>query len=462
MYKLEFNKPIHIYFIGIGGISMSGLAEILLQENFIISGSDRKESQLTQKLSSQGVQINYGQREENIRSDIDLIVYTAAVHEDNPELMKARQLKLPILSRAQLLGQIMDNYNHSVGVSGTHGKTSTTSMISQILITADTDPTISVGGILNAIGGNTRIGNSDVFVAEACEYTNSFFHFYPRYCVILNIEEDHLDFFKDIQAIRDSFHRYAGNTQKDGYLIINKEIPSCEEIVSGITAHILTYGMDDSCDYYAKDISYDQNGYGTYSLYCHKKFLTTITLSVPGIYNISNSLAAIATTLSMGIKLSDVQKALTEYTGTKRRFEKKGSFQGVTVIDDYAHHPTEIRVTLQAAKTVTHKHLIAVFQPHTYTRTKALLPSFVDALAIADTVILADIFAAREKNTLHISSEDLKNSLVAAGVDAYYFPSFEEIENFLLEKCVNGDLLITMGAGDILKVGEDLLKLPLN
>ncbi|MEE1250984.1 MAG: UDP-N-acetylmuramate--L-alanine ligase [Lachnospiraceae bacterium] len=457
MYKIDFNQPIHVHFIGIGGISMSGLAEILLKEHFTISGSDAKESELTDHLTELGASLVYGQSAENIKSDTDLVVYTAAIKEDNPEYAAAKSAGIPMLSRAELLGQIMDNYKRSVAISGTHGKTTTTSMISQILLCANADPTLSVGGILDAIGGNIRVGHSDIFVTEACEYTNSFLNFRPRYSIILDIEAEHLDFFKDIQDIRNSFRKFASNTKNDGAIIINGQIEQYKEITDGLSPKIITFGLDSSFDYSATDISYNEKACAKYTLLKNGSPLGEITLNVPGEHNVYNSLSAIAACLDMGIDLSYIKQGLSIFGGAKRRFEYKGSFAGITIIDDYAHHPTEIAATLQAAKNYPHGRIICVFQPHTYSRTKAFLKDFAKALSLADVVVLADIYAAREKNTLGISSTAILDELKALGQEAYYFPSFDEIENFLLENCINNDLLITMGAGNIYLVGEHLL-----
>lgn len=458
MYKINFGQPIHIHFIGIGGISMSGLAEILLEEGFTISGSDAKESPLTDKLASEGVQISYPQSAANITSGIDAVVYTAAIHEDNPEFAAAKNTGLPMLSRAELLGQIMDNYANSVAVAGTHGKTTTTSMLSQVLLAADSDPTISVGGILKAIHGNIRVGHSDVFLTEACEYTNSFLNFHPKYSLILNIEEDHLDFFKDLADIRHSFRRFAENTAEGGTIIINGAITDYEEIVKDLPVSVVTYGLTEVCDYYPSDITFDEKGCATYTAMHQGMALTSVKLNIPGMHNVSNSLAVIAAALSLKIELSTITSGISQFTGTDRRFELKGMYKdGVTVIDDYAHHPTEIAATLTAAQNYPHKRIICVFQPHTYTRTKAFLKDFAKALSLADVIVLADIYAARETDTLGISSKNIEDDLKALGKEAYYFPSFDEIENFLQKKCMNGDLLITMGAGDVVKIGENLL-----
>ena len=436
---------------------MSGLAEILLAEQFTVSGSDSKESELTRHLEEMGVTVFYGQKASNIIEGIDLVVYTAAIHEDNPEFACAREKGIPMMSRAELLGQIMDNYQDSIAVAGTHGKTTTTSMISQILLAAQTDPTITVGGILKAIDGNLRVGKSDVFISEACEYTNSFLHFYPKYSIILNIEAEHLDFFKDIHDIRRSFHQFAGNTREDGAIIINGEIPNWKEITEGLAPKVISFGLSEDCDFYPADITFDEKACASFTAMHRGEAVMTVTLGVPGMHNVSNALAAIALALELKLPKEDILHGLLAFGGANRRFQYKGSVDGVTIVDDYAHHPTEFRATLTAAANYPHKRLVLAFQPHTYSRTKAFLDDFAEVLSMADMVVLADIYAAREKNTYGISSKDILTKLKEKGTDCHYFPSFEEIEKFLLKNCMNGDLLITMGAGDIVNVGEHLL-----
>ncbi len=463
MYQIHFNEPCRIHFIGIGGISMSGLAEILLQEGFWVSGSDSQTSDLTKHLEAKGAVIYCGQNYDHITDDLDAVVYTAAIHPDNPEYQAACDKQIPLLSRAELLGQMMANYRISVGIAGTHGKTTTTSMVTQILLETDLNPTISVGGILPSIGGNIRVGASDVFVTEACEYTNSFLSFLPNMEVVLNIEADHLDFFKDIDDIRHSFRLYMEKLRQDGVLIINGDIRQVDELTAGLPCRIVKVGTSpDSNEYSAAQVVFDGLACPSFSLIHTNKDgsrqdLGTVKLSVPGIHNVYNALAAIALCLQMGIPLPTIVAGLQKFTGTNRRFEKKGEIGGVTIIDDYAHHPQEITATLKAAQNYPHRRIWCVFQPHTYSRTKALLDDFAAALSLADEVVLAKIYPARETDTLGISSADLEHKLKERGKNAHYFSTFDEIENFLLEHCVNGDLLITMGAGDIVKVGDSLL-----
>lgn len=467
MYQINFNQPVHVHFIGIGGISMSGLAKLLCSEGFTVSGSDWKRSELTEELTQLGISVKLGQRRANITSDIDLVVYTAAVAEDNEELVAAREAGIPVMVRAELLGQIMKQYPNSVGIAGTHGKTTTTSLLSLIFMNGNLDPTIHVGGVLDAIGGNERIGHSPYFVAEACEYTNTFLHLFPKNEIILNIEEDHLDFFKDLNDIRASFAKYISLVPEDGTVCINGEIPEYDALFENASCQRITYGVLDGStdlkaisspyDYTAANITYDENGCGSFDLIVHNKFICRFSLGIPGRHNISNSLPAIALSVKYEIPLSVISETLASFHGTKRRFEYKGSLGGIRIFDDYAHHPTEIKATLTSAHSCAHKRIITVFQPHTFSRTKALLPEFAEALCLSDVVVLADIYASREKDTKEISSADLKAKLVEKGKEVYYFHSFDEIENFLLQFSSDGDLLITMGAGDIVTVGESLL-----
>lgn len=457
MYEIDFNRPEHVHFIGIGGISMSGLAEILMEEGFKVSGSDSHRSELTEHLEAKGAQIFYGQKRSNIKEGIQVVVYTAAVHPDNLEFIAAKENGIPMLTRAKLLGQMMRNYQYAVGISGTHGKTTTTSMVTEILLEADRDPTISVGGILSSIGGNIRVGSSDLFVTEACEYTNSFLSFFPNMEIILNVEEDHLDFFKDIQEIRQSFHRFAQILPPEGVLVINRDIDKYEEIVDNLSCRIVTCGRHGDSDYQAENIRYDEMARASFDLLIKGEKQEEITLGVPGEHNVYNALAAIALCRELDVDMENIRKGLKKFSGTNRRFEKKGEIGGVTIIDDYAHHPREIEATLATAKNYPHKKLWCVFQPHTYTRTKAFLDQFAEVLSKADEVVLADIYPARETDNLGISSADIAKKIEELGTRVHYFQSFDEIETFLLKHCIHGDLLITMGAGDIVNVGEKLL-----
>ena len=458
MYNLDFNTPANLHFTGIGGISMSALAEIMISRGFTVTGSDSHESKITDHLESLGAKIFYNQVAGNISSDIDVLIYTAAIKQDNPELVKAKELGIPLLTRAEFLGQIMLNYPMAIGVSGTHGKTTTTSMLSQIMLEGNTDPTILVGGIMPAIHGNTRVGHSDKLITEACEYTNSFLSFKPNMAIILNVAADHLDFFKDLDDIRHSFRKFAELVPDDGFLVINSDIDNLEYFTDGLKCKVITVGSDPAkSDYSATNIEFDQFAKGSYDLVVNGEKSFHVALNVTGEHNIYNSLAAIAAAHTMGISDEDIKAGLTQYGGTDRRFQYKGKVGDVTIIDDYAHHPDEITATIKTAKHYPHKKMWVVFQPHTYSRTKSLLPEFGKALKEADAVVLADIYAAREKDTLGVSSLDVKKEIEKYGTEVHYYPSFSEIENFLLESCSPGDLLITMGAGDVVKIGEHLL-----
>lgn len=467
MYKIDFDKPCRIHFIGIGGISMSGFAEYLHTLGFKVSGSDAHRSKITDRLEELGIEFFLGQRASNITSDIDVVIYTAAIAPDNDEFVEVMQRNIPMLNRAEMIGQVMLNFDNAIAVSGTHGKTTTTSLLSLIFMEEQLDPTISVGGILDAIGGNIRMGKSEHFITEACEYTNTFLQFNPKRAIILNIDADHLDFFKDLEDIRNSFHLFAKRIPKNGQLFINGEIERYEELTSDLECEVLTYGIIDpeyrktdiTYDIAADHITFDEQSIGSYDLYYKGKYIDRIRLNIIGLHNISNSLPAIGIALEVGIPVEIIKKALYSFHNSKRRFEYKGEIGGVTVIDDYAHHPTEVTATLTAAKNYPHKNLWCVFQPHTYSRTKQHLTEFAQALSLADKVVLADIYASREKDPGDISSADLAKELVKLGTEVYHFHSFDDIENYLLQNCINGDLLITMGAGDIVTVGENLLGL---
>ncbi|WP_303025074.1 UDP-N-acetylmuramate--L-alanine ligase [Anaerotignum lactatifermentans] len=448
----------HIYFIGIGGISMSGLAEILASRGHQVSGTDVKETAVTKHLQSLGIHINFGHRAENITDDITLVVYTAAIHDDNPELRAAHEKGIRIMDRAHLLGQIMDEYHDSVAVSGTHGKTTTTSMVSEILLAAEKDPTITVGGILPTIGSNLRIGNSPYFVAEACEYFDSFLQFNPFIAIILNVESDHLDYFKTLENIRRSFHAFAQRVPDNGLLVISEKIDNVKELTDGLTCHVETFGLSEKANWRAENIVHEADGRNSFDVYHNSAFFTTIHLHIPGEHNITNALAAIAASAFLGAAPEDCVKGLHHYTGTERRFQLKGKKDGITVIDDYAHHPTEIKAALAAAQNVQHNTTWCVFQPHTFSRTRFLFDEFGEAFGDADEIIIADIFAARETDDGTVSAAQLADRIAQTGKSARYVGDFAAIEAYLREHCKSGDLLMTVGAGDVYKIGENFLK----
>ncbi|WZL80846.1 UDP-N-acetylmuramate--L-alanine ligase [Vallitaleaceae bacterium 9-2] len=447
----------HVFFIGIGGISMSGLAEVLFNRGLTISGSDQSASDITNHLKSLGANIYIGHDSDHIHKDIDLVVYTAAVKADNPELIKAKALNIDIMERATLLGYIMADYAQSIAVAGTHGKTTTTSMLAHILMAGHLDPTISVGAILKGIHGNFKIGHSDYFVTEACEYNNSFHKFFPTIGLVLNIEEDHLDFFKDIHAIRDSFYQFMQNIDSDGYLIINDAIDDIQQLTANLTCEVISVGSLSSSTYSYDNVSYNKLGHPTFDLYEQGKFVDSIHLHVTGSHNIENALAAIATGRCLNIGLEQIKQGLLDFSGANRRFEYIGTYNGITIIDDYAHHPTEIRKTIEAARHIDINRLYIVFQPHTYSRTKSLYNDFVEALKLADGVIITDIYAAREKDPGDIHASMIVESLSNFDVDIVYIDDFDEICTFIQKNCVPNDMLITMGAGNVNIIGHMLL-----
>lgn len=455
---LDSKKVKNVHFIGIGGISMSGLAEILLSLGFNVSGSDMKSSDITSKLEKKGIKIYIGHSEENI-NNAELVIYTAAVKGDNPEIVRAKSLGIPIMERATLLGDIMKKFPFSIAVSGTHGKTTTTSMVSMIMLRAALDPTIHIGGELDAIGGNTRIGGNQYFIAEACEYVESFLKFHPFLAVVLNIEADHLDYFKDIEHINNAFSKFVSLVPDNGYVVACIDDKNVSSLLEKVGCNKITYGIDsDNAMWRATDISFNEDGCASFSVLRHNEKITDIRLKVPGMHNISNSMAAIATCYTLGCNVESIKSGLENFKGTHRRFELKGVTDSIMVVDDYAHHPSEIKATLEAACNGSHPRIWSIFQPHTYTRTKLLLNEFAKAFTDADKIIVADIYSAREIDTGEIHSSILAEKIKQNGQDAIYLPSFDKIVEYLKENVAPGDLILTMGAGDIYRVGEMFLK----
>jgi len=448
----------HVHFIGIGGISMSGLAEILLCKGYKVSGSDLKLSGLTSRLQSKGAVVYLGHNAQNING-ADLVVYTAAVKDDNPELMEAKKQNIPCMDRATLLGQIMETFEYAIGVAGAHGKTTATSMLSVIMNHAGLDPTILVGGELDEIGGNVRTGKSKYFITEACEYMDSFLKFHPYIAIILNIDKDHLDYFKDINQIYKSFFEFASLVPESGCVIGCADDPLVSRLLKEIDRPAISYGIHQPADWTAVDISFDNEYHSSFTVMNNEENIGRFSLNVPGKHNIYNALACIAACHTAGISVAIMQEALLHYRGTHRRFEIKGKTSNQAVIvDDYAHHPTEIKATLKAAMNYPHNRLWCIFQPHTYTRTKKLFNEFTEAFDGVDFLILADIYAAREKNTGDISSQMLAEAITARGLNCTYIPEFSEIADYIREKSQPGDLIITMGAGNVYEIGDALLK----
>ncbi len=447
-----------IHFIGIGGISMSSLAEILLNRGYSVSGSDSSSSSITDNLKSIGIKVDIGHNGDNISADTDLVVYTAAVPQDNCELTAAKERGIDTIDRAELVGMMMLCYKHPVSVAGTHGKTTTSSMVSQIFMEAGTDPTISIGGMLPSIGGNYRVGGRDYFVLETCEYRDSFLKFNPHSAIILNIDRDHTDYFKTMEQMYDSFNAFVNRVPKDGFVVINNDIKDRDTVLKGFEGEVITYGKDSSANWYPEDITYNEMGYGRYTAVFNGERAAQVELSIPGEHNVYNSLAAFALAVKYSLPTEVILKGIKSYSGTDRRFQYKGSFNGVKVIDDYAHHPTEIKATIGSARKNAINKLWICFQPHTYTRTYDLLDEFAQALSYADKVVLVDIYASREKDTGLVSSADLQKKIKSLGTEAYYIGDMEEAKKFLQKNCSPQDMLITMGAGDVFKLGESIVE----
>ena len=457
MIDLPEIKQVHC--VGIGGIGLSAIAEILLSRGVIVTGSDMKESEITDRLIEAGAHVFLGHRAKNV-DGADLVVFSAAVSHDNPELMRAEKLKIPIITRAEMLGALMTECEKSIAVAGTHGKTTTTSMISLILENAKKKPTILVGGNLSEIGGNVKIGESDYFVTEACEYMDSFLSLNPKIEIILNIDSDHLDYFKDIDHIVNSFDRFANLVPEEGFIVAYEANPFVKSVIKDIP-NVLTFGLNDGCAYYAANIVFNSSGMPRFDVESKGNRLCSIQLSIPGEHNILNALAAFACCHNLGIAIPDIVSTLEEYKGTQRRFDVIGiTKDNIKIVDDYAHHPTEIRATLEAAQNVPHKNLWCLFQPHTYTRTIALFEEFAESFEKADVLIMAEIYAAREKNIYKISSRELVSEVkrIYPDKEAYYFETFDEIADFVVDNAKNGDIVMTMGAGDIYKVAEIILE----
>lgn len=446
----------HVHFIGIGGISMSGLAEILLTEGYKVSGSDANNSYIVERLKTLGADIYIDHKESHI-GEADLVVYTDAISMDNPELLAAKEKNITIVDRATFLGALMKNYKNSIAISGTHGKTTTTSMIATILNYSTLNPTILLGGKLDSIGGNVHLGSKDYLLTEACEYKGNILKYFPTMAVILNIEEDHLDYFKNIQHIVDTFAGYSKNIQEDGTLVINMDDDHTGTIINSTKANIVGFGINTKTDYSCEKITFSEEGYPHFILNIRNEEFYPIKLNVMGVHNIYNALGSIAASHTLGIPIETILQAIQDYKGTHRRLEIKGTVNGIKIVDDYAHHPTEIRASLDALKNSDYNRLWCIFQPHTYTRTKYLLKEFSTAFSHADKVIIPDIYAAREKNTGAVHSKDLVEALIKNDIDAKYISSFESIEEYLLENAEAGDLIVTMGAGNVYTIGDSLL-----
>ncbi len=454
----ELKKYKHIHMIGIGGTSMSGIAQIMKHWGFTVTGSDWAESEVTRKLNLDGIHVVIG-HDVNMAAKADVIVYTAAIKQDDPELVKARELGIETIERADFLGKITKAFTDTICISGTHGKTTTTSMVSMCFIEGLKDPSIQVGATLKAIDGNYRIGNSEHFIIEACEYVESFLKFYPKAEIILNIDNDHLDYFKNIENINRAFIKYVGLLPEDGLLVVNIDNKYCAELHKYTNAKVVSYGIEnEKANFIARNIKFNKNGFPYFYVYYNNSFYASFELSVPGKHNVLNALACIALCHNYGIEKDNMKTALKKYTGAHRRFEYVGTYKGATVYDDYGHHPTEITATALGLKQKEYNKSWVVFQPHTYSRTKEHINEFAQSLINFDNIIITDIYAARETNTYGVTSENIVEKIKELGREAVYIPKFEDIVKYLEEKIEKDDIILTLGAGTVTNIGPMLVE----
>lgn len=454
-------KKGHIHFIGIGGSSMSGIAELAFKQGYSVSGSDRTDSDKLTHLQEKGITVYPFHSAQNISEDVTLVVYTLAVPQDNPELIEAARRNIPIMERGVYLGKICSHYKYSVAVAGTHGKTSTTSMLSSILLSANINPSIHIGGVFPRIGSNVLANDSDYFITEACEYHANFLNLHPFGEIILNIEEEHLDYYKDLNHITDCFSEFVSYCPADGFLVVCADDKNAMKVSEKAATNVVTYSIKNPAgDFYAGNISRRQPGVvgTTYTLYNKNIPITDIVLNVPGLHNVSNSVAAAAAAVQLGCSAESIKAGLEAFYGTGRRFENKGEINGALVIDDYAHHPTEIQATLSAAREVAGNNKIyAVFQAHTYSRAIAFIDDFADALKEADFVVVTDIFPAREKDPGTISGKSMSEYFINKGINAKHISDFCETAALLRYIAKKGDVIITLGAGDVNKIISKLI-----
>ncbi len=447
-----------IYFIGIGGSSMSGLAEIMIEKGIKVLGSDRNNNSLTEKLIKNGATIHIGHDASNLEKP-DLVVYTAAISPDNVELVKAKELGVEVLERSEFLGMIMEDYKYNICISGTHGKTTTTSMISSIFLMDKKDPTITIGGELDLIDGNIKIGNGEYFIVESCEYKDSFLKFHPYLAIITNIEADHLDYFKDLNQVIKSFEDFVSLVPKDGGIVINAEHPNTKGIIDNFSGNMITFGLKYG-DVHAQNIKFGELGYPNFDVIYKDEFYINVSLSVAGMHNILNALASIAACIFFNIDKLSIVQGLRQFKSPHRRFYLLGEVNNIKVIDDYAHHPTEIKAVISSLKNMKINEIYMVFQPHTYSRTKSLYDEFCICFNGLENLhlIITDIYAAREKDPLDINSKMLVDSIKNENVDAIYIEDFDEIVKYIWGKAKKGDIVITVGAGDVNKIGSLFLK----
>ncbi len=443
------------HLVGIGGVSMSPLAEVLHNMGVKITGSDLNDSEVVRRLKSLGINVKTGgHKAENIKG-ADFIIRTAAARDDNAEIAAAKEAGLPIFERAEAWGYIMRGYKNAVCIAGTHGKTTTTSMVAHVLMAAGKDPTIMIGGTLPKLGSGYHVGSGDVIALEACEYYNSYHCFFPTVAVILNVDMDHIDFFNNLDEVKASFRKFASLVPENGTIVCNADDINTMDALAPLGRELLTFGFSETAKVRAANIV-TVGGNASFDIFYNGAFYCRLNINVPGRHNIMDALAATAAAIALQIPANAVSEGFTDFTGAGRRFEYKGSINGASIYDDYAHHPSELKNLLDMVETLGYRRVILAFQPHTYTRTKALFDDFITELKRPDLVFLAEIYAAREKNTVGISSKDL----AARVPNTIFCPTFEDMDNQIRSIAAEGDIILTVGAGDIYKVGEKLTTEP--
>lgn len=453
--NLKKYKKIHM--IGIGGVSMSGIAEILINWGFEVSGSNNVDSEILHILDHAHIKTFIGHDAKNVEG-ADCVVYTAAISQDNPELIHAKELGIPVVERSDFLGELTRCYENTIAVSGTHGKTTTTSLVALCFMEALQDPSVQVGAIIKELDGNYRVGNSENFIIEACEYVESFLKFSPRSEIILNIDNDHLDYYKNMENVKNAFIKYVKLLPEDGHLIINADDQNCLDLPIYSKAQAIKYGIEnDDVDFLAQNLVFDENGFPEFDCYKFGEFFGHFKLSIPGKHNVLNALSCIALCDAYGISVDCMKSALAKFTGADRRFQFKGMVNGAMVYDDYGHHPTEVDATAKALNNKKFNKSWVVFQPHTFSRTFNHLDDFANSLLAFDNIIVTDIYAARETNTYNISSRDLVDAIIKLGKDAKYIPSLEDCASFLKENVQSGDIVLTLGAGTVTNIGPMII-----
>ena len=454
-----FSSIKKLHFVGIGGIGMSGIAEILIDQGFSVTGSDRAASENTERLESLGAHVSIGHSEKNLEPDVDALVYSSAVAFDNPEVVEAQRRKIPVIRRAEMLAEVM-RLKYGIGIAGTHGKTTTTSMVSLVLMEGGIDPTVIVGGRLRGLAGsNARLGKGEFIVVEADEFDRSFLSITPTIAVLTTLETDHLDCYRDLEDIKSAFIQFASKVPFYGFIVLCLDEPALQDIMPKLKKKMITYGLNGQADLQAVDIIHRQNK-STFLVVYEGKDLGEITLQIPGKHNVQNALAAVAVGLNLNVPFEKVKAGIEKFTGVFRRWELKAEINGITIIDDYAHHPTEIRATLAGAKAGWRRRVVCVFQPHLYSRTRDFYDEFGRAFFNADVLVLTDVYPAREEPIQGVSGELIANAAKQFGhKQVYYVPDKRKVPEFLISIKQPGDIIITMGAGDIWKFGEEFIRI---